>query len=479
LRTVIREVPKDKLIPTNMSISLAGLVVVVGYVRSHALYAEVALYAVEALCGLGDMCGEPRAEQSLSVLQRRGTKLKSNTSQPLKLPPFSASIVEHNQTFAQFPGAKPHVPHFTGGSMKYDPAGPDSVMWELHFHSYYWVGPEFADLWMKQVCINGSCTTQDRNGTVSSHGASAYMTPWLVLLYECMPLEGEHQGTSEVGGQACSLWMVQNRSIGNLSVCVGPDLLPRSLIVEPAGDTFGWTNVKEWGHNVTFHDIRVGQVSGIEPLSVGEDGLSPEQLTTPCASPDGAKSIQVLRASDPPEQLGVLEDRDTFDWPGQGVTLGSPAMSKFVWRTYLQLFEVDFDGYFGEFRDCNYRRDLNKNICPPSRMPDTAVTRCSAELLTGTLGMAGMCDDNGLVGSWLTFPHEGKCGDSASVGDGGCTWKMKASKVVLMECMVHFNSTGWFRAWNADFQKAPFPHVIAHVKAAVHACPDVRQHESK
>merc|ERR1712216_14247 len=105
---------------------------------------------------------------------------------------------------------------------------------------------------------------------------------------------------------------------------------------------------------------------------------------------------------------------------------------------------------------------------------DKLVSRSSAEQLQGESFM-GMCDTNSLVGSWFTFPHEGKCAEGASVGDDGCTWKLGSVKVVLMECMKAFNSSGWERAWQTDYSKAPFPNVMAHVQAAVQSCPDVRE----
>lgn len=360
--------------------------------------------------------------------------------------------------------------------MKYDPAGAGNVMVKLNFHTYNWVSPKFADLWTKQVCINGECTYLDRNGTVSGHGVNNYLVAWFQL-FDQLPSKGQRHGVSKVGGQACDLWSIQNASVGNLSMCLGPDFVPRSLVVEPAGDAAGWSNIKEWAHNITFHDIRVGRIGVIEQLSVEVDRVPPDKFTIPCASPGGEKSVQVLRGSSPPEKLGILADRDTFDWIGQGVTLGSPKGIKFVYKKYLQVFDVDFDGHFGIWRDCNYNKELEKYICPRadiSKMPYTAVTRSSAEQLSGKVGM-GMCDENSEVGSWLTFPHEGKCADNASVGDAGCTWKLKTSKVILMDCMVHFNSSGWIRSWSLDFGRAPFPHVIAHVKAAVQACPDVRE----
>jgi len=175
--------------------------------------------------------------------------------------------------------------------------------------------------------------------------------------------------------------------------------------------------------------------------------------------------------------MGVLENRDTFDWLGQGVTLGSPTSIKFAGQTYLEVLDVDFDGFFNFWRDCNYNRELKRNVCWDSVLSGQwakRVTRSSAEQLTGNSPF-GACDANDIVGSWLSFPLEGKCVGNVTVGDNGCTWKQTGSKVILMDCMKSFNSSGWARAWQEDFQKAPFPNVMAHVKTAVRECPDVRE----
>merc|ERR1712187_1041213 len=132
-------------------------------------------------------------------------------------------------------------------------------------------------------------------------------------------------------------------------------------------------------------------------------------------------------------------------------------MGQFNWCTYLEVFDVDFDGFFNLWRDCNYTREVKRNVCVESRLSGQwakRVTRSSAEMLTGSSPF-GACN--------------------VSVGDNGCTWKQTGSKVILMDCMKSFNSSGWARAWQEDFQKAPFPNVMAHVKAAVRECPDVRE----
>merc|ERR1712039_399467 len=184
----------------------------------------------------------------------------------------------------------------------------------------------------------------------------------------------------------------------------------------------------------------------------------------PCSVRDLGKPVQVLRGINDPEPMGVLENRDTFDWTGLGVTLGTPTNIRFSGKKYLELYDVDVINSFGFWRDCNYKPSLKRNVCrdSPTRTPKL-ITRCSAEHLTGKPhnGSAGGqgCDANALVGSWFSFPSEGKCMDGEALGVEGCTWKLKTAKVVFMDCMRLFNSSGWNRAWELDIQKAPFSHV--------------------
>lgn len=174
--------------------------------------------------------------------------------------------------------------------------------------------------------------------------------------------------------------------------------------------------------------------------------------------------------------MGVLEDRDFFDWHGLGVTLGPPWAGRFSYKTYLAVFDVEIINEFGLFRDCNYNTAEKKNICVdlvPNKSNATLSTRASAEMLEGKTTM-GVCEENIHVGSWLTFPHEGKC-DDVALGTDGCTWLNKGAKVVMMDCVTSFNNSGWEQVWKMDDGKGPFPNVVAHAKAAVEACPDVRK----
>jgi len=209
-------------------------------------------------------------------------------------------------------------------------------------------------------------------------------------------------------------------------------------------------------------------VKPIEPITC------PAVTVGPCPG-EGVQALQVLRATNG-EPWGELEDRDTFDWPGAGVTMGSPEHPSFSERKYLEVFDVEVNTSYGPFRDCNYNKALKKAVCSPPYSPDLArlVARSSAEQLQAApkAGPMGQCGQNDIVGSWYVFPHEGRCGQDQQVGDGGCTWKLKSAKVVEMSCG---SPKKWASAWTADFQKGPFLEVQNVLKAAVQDCPDIRE----
>lgn len=353
-----------------------------------------------------------------------------------------------------------------------------TMMWELNSDHFKWVSPAMGNLQLKQVVIQGQdVSTSDRNGT----GCGPEYTPYLVTLltlWNQLQDAGTFESTSTVFDVECDIWSVRNASVGNFSTCIDHENIPRSIVVEPAGDAVGWSNIAEYSHNITFHDMAIGDdadIGSIEPLSCWMDNANVSNPEDWMCHDDPTRHLEVLRAFSPPEPMGILEDRDTFDWPGLGVTLQEFAPS----QQYLQLFEFDVDGRFGFWRDCNYNRVLQANKCwdpyaGHEEVLGKLVTRVSAEILQGESFM-GMCEPNSVVGSWYTFPHEGKCAEGASVGDDGCTWKLVRSKVIDMSCMKNHNLFGWYRNQLRDYAKAPFPHLQAHVQSAMQSCPDVRE----
>lgn len=387
-------------------------------------------------------------------------------------PAFSASIQYHPMTFSQDVRGSSH---FTHGQIKKD-FNAQTEMWELHY-SMSWVSRAFDDVLFQQVVIQGQdAKNTDRNGVVCMQGVTVYLNT-LLSLWAQLPEAGTFDGTSSVFGVECDIWSVRNKSVGNFSTCIDHNNIPRSVVAEPAGDAVGWSNVGAFSHNITFHDIATGDdadMGGIDDLSCWLDNM-----TSPEISPEDwmchantTRNLEVLRAFNSPEPMGVLENRDTFDWPGTGVTL-----QEFDGNEYLELFEVEFDRRFGYWRDCNYNRNLKENVCDDA-MPtlEKLVTRSSAEQLQGE-SLKGMCEPNSLVGSWYTFPLEGKCAENASVGDDGCTWKMVSSKVINMSCMKRHNFFGWLISQLLDGfgGRAPFPRITAHVQSAMQSCPDVRE----
>jgi len=392
-----------------------------------------------------------------------------------KIPAFSAELTELPFFSYQQNATNTH-PHFDGGSLRMD-METESSAWDFTFSTYKWVGPAYGSLFMKQVCIGQECTTQDRNGTVAYRGVSPYVETLFSLWARLITgSEGNHTGPERISGEPCECWSLVDQSAHDLQwikVCLGSDDVPRRIEVEPSGNAVGWSNVFEWAHNLSFHNISLAPVGDFEQLPCWTDNISDFRS---CSVPSYGTTLQAIRAFNDPEPMGVLEDRDFCDWRGLGVTFGPPWSVKFSAAKYLEVFDVEITNDFGFWRDCNYNSVAKKNICGASVLnTSTLVTRSSAEMLQGKTLM-GLCEENSEVGSWLTFPHEGKCDnmDELNKGTNGCTWLNKGAKVVLMDCMMSFNNSGWERAWKKDNGKGPFPNVMAHAKAAVKACPDVR-----
>merc|ERR1712203_1242607 len=221
--------------------------------------------------------------------------------------------------------------------------------------------------------------------------------------------------------------------------------------------------------NMTFHDIRIGSSSGASDI----EAISCPPVSPRACAQGPVATFQVLRASNG-EPWGHIDDRDTFDWAGLGVTLGAPGHWSFMNKKYLEIADVEANTTYGPWRDCNWDPVHKVEKCSATT-PDLArlVARSSAEQLTGPTNAPGQCGSNDEVGSWLVFPHEGECRDSEDVGQSGCTWKLRGVKVIAMDC-IYAKKDAFIKRWEQDWQKAPFPGVIRFVKAAVEACPDAR-----
>jgi len=139
-----------------------------------------------------------------------------------------------------------------------------------------------------------------------------------------------------------------------------------------------------YSQNMTFRNIRIGNESGaaaIKPLSCNAD------FQRVCLN-QGTASFQVLRATG--FLTSELANQDTFNWLGQGVTLGSPHFPGFVGKKYLELFDVDANTSHGPFRDCNFNWTAKENECSKATSPNLArlVTKTSPSAMGGAHGKA-------------------------------------------------------------------------------------------
>jgi hypothetical protein len=306
------------------------------------------------------------------------------------------------------------------------------------------------------------------NATICVPGGKELHTEALRSLWDEMKADkGSYVGEAHVRGQPCEQWLVRNASLGNMSICVGADGVPRSLVVESAISLVGITNVPVCSHNLTFFDIRSGtasEASGLQPI------VCPSREAKACEG-DGISSLQVLRFSNG-EPWGHISDRDTFDW--NAVALMSQEFAP--GHKYLLFYELEVNSSYGPWRECDYNPKTHKTTC--SELPAGVarlVSRVSAEGYTGkpgVLGDNGQCEPNDIVGSWLLFPHQGKCGEGQTIGDQGCTWKLTRWKVLSVEAL--------FSTFNAKFgdikrllssEKPPFRGLQHMVKASMAETP--------
>lgn len=391
------------------------------------------------------------------------------------IPSFSATI--------RFPPGY----SYSGGTWK---IGTTKFEATLDSDEFAWLGPSFANLQATQVLDLTSCGTiwckiekattistiekgmsfSMLSGSTFSSGAFDGFPNLLILLFSQLPTRGELIGTRTVGGQECAMWHLFDPQGGDLSVCIGPNAVFRSLYFKPNEAAVGTSNLAKYTLNMTFHDIQIGSVGDIKSFPGNPQ-------TSPCNS-SGVKSFNVYRSTgfyaSAKAPITDMFDRNFEDLAGTPVTFKT-----FGGKTYIKIFKVTADTRWGLRRDCLFGPETKKFACSPA-LPgfEKLVTRSSSESLTNDSpygNSMGACDENAAVGSWYTFPSDGKCDAVSSVGDGGCTWKQESSfKVILSSCMLDFNNSGFARAVKLD-KAAPMLNVIAHVEAAVEACPNVTQ----
>jgi len=182
--------------------------------------------------------------------------------------------------------------------------------------------------------------------------------------------------------------------------------------------------------------------------------------------------MTVFRASHG-EPWGELHNRDTGDLVGDiGFLRPSPGGEP-PYRKYWETFNVTVNKTWGRWRDCNYIKEKGDDVCEPAASPEVAkfVARSSAESYQGPCN--GQCGANAVVGSWYVFPKEGRCPEGAQIGTEGCTWRIEATKVVLVSCVWAEGNVR--EAWRESFGKAPWPRMQAALLRGIAACADVRE----
>jgi len=391
------------------------------------------------------------------------------------LPSFSATVTEHPQAFVQFSGAQVSS-RYHNLTFAYD---ADRQVSEFTFlqTGFWFLGPEYA------MTPNQEFWTPDGGSLVANNGAicipvsgrADMRTSALRYLWEeLLKGNGSFVGDAQVGGQPCDQWRVSDARWGNMSMCVGADGVPREVVVEASAEVFGISNVCVCSHNVTFHNIRLGEASG---ASAVQPAVCPQQVHKACEG-TGTAALQALRFSNG-EPWGHIEDRDLFDWTAFPITASEFAGS----HKYLELFDVDANSSYGPWRECDYVKKTHEDHCSELEADVASlVSRVSAEMLMGSAeDPLGQCGANEVSGSWLVFPHQGECGEGQAIGDQGCTWKVKDWKVVTVESVFallksEFSLDLTNKTAVRDVlteESPPFPGFLRMVKAAVMMSPAV------
>ena len=386
---------------------------------------------------------------------------------------------------------KTYMYELINGKLQFQ-SDPPQLKLDFTDPTFAWVSEQFASMEESTACVGGNgCTGMTRRAW--SGGPPPRLHP-TVMFFQNFEEHAIPHGVSYVDGIPCNVWSVTCDGIYDSSACFSADGILRSLIVEADENFWGWSNAPYYSVNFTFANISTTGLVPVQPypnpyLNLTHAGQVVLARDGCDAAPLGFdRSLRVMRFFSDPEPKGVLENRDTFDLDG------ILTFREFGGNEFLEVFDVSFDGRFSLWRDCNYDRASKKNKCSPNPLNSSIapmVTRSSAEQLTagahyGVQRFAnGMCDRNDLIGSWYTFPEEGKCANHTEVGQG-CHWKLDDVKVISAECVKTFNNSHCYDPEKGEtdkycgltpilnHEKAPFPQLKGFLEAAITRCEDVR-----
>jgi hypothetical protein len=257
-------------------------------------------------------------------------------------------------------------------------------------------------------------------------------------------------GPGSVDGEPCEIWIANNGDY-NMSACIAADGVPREF--NTTEDTFRF-----WNISVGALDDKVFEPS---------DACAHKNPSPTCANGDKA-SIDVYRAHSSLEPRS-LENRNAGDALGD-VTW---ACGLNYYDDYLVThFAVQVNSSWGEYQDCHYQDGDNQ--C--HGFFGKPVGRESAQA-RGKGKLQGQCSPNDDVGSWMSFPRDGKCPEGKSVGEGGCTWTAQVKSTVSLGCIVN---RGLKESCASELGISPKTRSAAIFKAALDSadpslggCPDV------
>jgi hypothetical protein len=272
-------------------------------------------------------------------------------------------------------------------------------------------------------------------------------------------------------GQLCSgywagePWTFQLDGVGNISVCMDSNDMPRRLYYSADPYYVGPSN-KPWVTDGAL-DVRRAQAG---PPTFKATGCTAEMRPLARSCPgDGVKTMTVFRFFNFDGEGAQAANVDTSDLLGTAFDL----FDGYVTRKFLKALNVSVDSRFGPYRDCNWNGTANHCEAPLQGL-GRLVTRSTPFQASGPHW--GQCSDNEVIGSWLTFPSEGQCMGDDAVGTDGCTWRVRSAKVIKMAC---------FGSKLTDLMKqerhhAPYPRLQKAILDGMATCPsaDLRSQDT-
>eukprot|EP00929_Paragymnodinium_shiwhaense_P084946 TRINITY_DN45455_c0_g1_i1.p1 TRINITY_DN45455_c0_g1~~TRINITY_DN45455_c0_g1_i1.p1 ORF type:complete len:457 (-),score=63.17 TRINITY_DN45455_c0_g1_i1:281-1588(-) len=296
-----------------------------------------------------------------------------------------------------------------------------------------------------------------------------FPTPFYDILQSQILANATRTGeTKMIDGVSCSVWAASMSILGqavNISTCVGLDGVPREQNMTSSTRSIAARTQSQHLYNVTLG-------------KPDEAALAPFEVCTerypqpPCAN-STIEKFDVYRTR-------TLKEPNDLDNRNTGNALGDMAFfcatSAAAGATQVVTrWEVQAITSWGQYAYCLYNAATHNNTCLGNT--GKQVGRESAMGL-GVGRLQGQCSPNEDVGSWYSFPAEGRCPQGAKIGTDGCTWAAAPVRTVNASCIL--SDRGLKQMCAQERGHAPlsrsaaiFEAALASADPAKGGCPDV------